>query len=108
MLSEDCCSQVSISRDEYTPEYRVDFDRQKLALNGLNMQTAASYLRNRVTGSALTNYREDGDEYKIRVRYDKKFRQSVEDIENTANHRASRPRARNHGEMHRGQRLRSL
>lgn len=46
------------------------------------MQTAASYLRNRVTGSALTNYREDGDEYKIRVRYDKKFRQSVEDIEN--------------------------
>lgn len=82
MLSEDCCSQVSISRDEYTPEYRVDFDRQKLALNGLNMQTAASYLRNRVTGSALTNYREDGDEYKIRVRYDKKFRQSVEDIEN--------------------------
>ena len=39
-------------------------------------------LRNRVTGSALTNYREDGDEYKIRVRYDKKFRQSVEDIEN--------------------------
>lgn len=82
MLSEDCCSQVSISRDEYTPEYRVDFDRQKLALNGLNMQTAASYLRNRVTGSALTNYREDGDEYKIRVRYDKKFRQSVDDIEN--------------------------
>lgn len=76
------CSQVDISRDEYTPEYRVDFDREKLALNGLNMATAANYLRNRVTGNVSTYYREDGDEYDIRVRYDKQYRQSVEDIEN--------------------------
>lgn len=76
------CSQVDISRDEYTPEYRVDFDREKLALNGLNMATASNYLRNRVTGSVMTYYREDGDEYDIRVRYDRQFRQSMEDIEN--------------------------
>lgn len=76
------CSQVDISRDEYTPEYRVDFDREKLALNGLNMATAANYLRNRVTGNVQTYYREDGDEYDIRVRYDPQFRQSIEDIEN--------------------------
>ncbi len=82
MRSKDCCSQVDISRDEYTPEYRVDFDREKLAINGLNMQTAAAYLRNRVNGSVSTQFREDGDEYDIRVRYDKQFRQSVEDIEN--------------------------
>ncbi len=82
MRNKDCCSQVDISRDEYTPEYRVDFDREKLAINGLNMQTAAAYLRNRVNGSVSTQFREDGDEYDIRVRYDKQFRQSVEDIEN--------------------------
>lgn len=76
------CSQVDISRDEYTPEYQVDFDREKLALNGLNMATASAFLRNRVTGNVSTYYREDGDEYDIRVRYDKQFRQSVEDIEN--------------------------
>ena len=76
------CSQVDISRDEYNPEYRVDFDRRKLALNGLNMQTAAMSLRNRITGSVQTYYREDGDEYDIRVRLDRKYRESIEDIEN--------------------------
>lgn len=76
------CSQVDISRDEYTPEYQVDFDREKLALNGLNTATAAQYLRNRVTGSVMTYFREDGEEYDIRVRYDRKFRESIEDIEN--------------------------
>jgi len=82
MRKEKSCSQVDVSRDEYTPEYRVDFDREKLALNGLNMATASTFLRNRVTGNVSTYYREDGDEYDIRVRYDKQFRQSVEDIEN--------------------------
>ncbi|MDE6183130.1 MAG: efflux RND transporter permease subunit, partial [Rikenellaceae bacterium] len=76
------CSQVNISRDEYTPEYQVDFDREKLAQNGLNMSTAASYLRNRINGSVASFYREDGDEYDIRVRYARPFRESVEDIEN--------------------------
>ena len=82
MREYDCCSQVDISRDEYTPEYRVDFDREKLALNGLNMTTAATYLRNRVNGSVPSYYREDGEEYDIRIRYDRQFRESIEDIEN--------------------------
>ena len=76
------CSEVTISRDEYTPEYHVDFDREKLSLNGLDVTTAAMYLRNRINGSVNSYYREDGDEYDIRVRYDRKFRESVEDIEN--------------------------
>ena len=75
-------SQVYISRDEYTPEYRVDFDREKLALNGLNMSTAATFLRNRINGNVSSHFREDGDEYDIRIRYDKPYRQSLEDIEN--------------------------
>lgn len=41
-------SEVRISRGDYQPEYQVDFDREKLALNGLNLGTAASYLRNRI------------------------------------------------------------
>jgi len=76
------CSQVNISRKEYVPEYQVDFDREKLALNGLNVSTAATYLRNRVNGSTASYYREDGDEYDIRVRLAPEFRQSVEDLEN--------------------------
>ena len=39
-------------------------------------------LRNRINGSTASKYREDGDEYDIKVRYAPVFRQSVEDIEN--------------------------
>ncbi len=73
--------QVIVGRDEYTPEYQVDFDREKLALNGLNSTTAATYVKNRINGSVGSYYREDGEEYDIRVRYAPEFRKSVEDIE---------------------------
>ncbi len=75
-------SEVNISRQDYQPEYQVDFDREKLALHGLNLTTAATYLRNRVNGSTTSYYREDGDEYDIKVRYAPEFRTSLEDLEN--------------------------
>ena len=74
--------QVIVGRDDYIPEYQVDFDREKLALNGLNSSTAATYVKNRISGSVTSYYREDGDEYNIRVRYAPEFRTSIEDIEN--------------------------
>ena len=76
------CTEVTISRNEYTPEYHVDFDLEKLSRAGLDVTTASTYLRNRINGSVMSYYREDGDEYDIRVRYDRKFRESLEDIEN--------------------------
>ncbi len=82
LLASGQFSQVLLSRDEYTPEYQVDFDREKLAVNGLNSTTAASYLSAAMNGSTQSYYREDGDEYDIRVRYAPEFRTSIEDIEN--------------------------
>ena len=82
MLGADEFAQVLISRDEYIPEYQVDFDREKLAVNGLNSTTASSFLSSAVNGSTMSFYREDGDEYDIRVRFAPEFRTSVEDIEN--------------------------
>ena len=82
MLVSGEFAQVLLSRDEYTPEYQVDFDREKLAVNGLNSTTAASYLSAAMNGSTQSFYREDGDEYDIRVRYAPEFRTSIEDIEN--------------------------
>ena len=73
--------QVIVGRDDYTPEYQIDFDREKLALNGMNSSTAATYVKNRISGSVTSYYREDGDEYDIRVRYAPEFRTSIEDIE---------------------------
>jgi HAE1 family hydrophobic/amphiphilic exporter-1 len=71
-----------LSRDPMQLQYRVEFDRRKLAHYGLNMGTAANYVRNRINGLTASLYREDGDEYDIVVRYDEKFRESVQDIEN--------------------------
>ncbi len=82
LLKIDGVSEVNISRQDYQPEYQVDFDREKLAMHGLNLATAASYLRNRVNGATASYFREDGDEYDIVVRYAPEFRQSIEDLEN--------------------------
>jgi len=73
---------VTISRKDYRTEYQVEFDREKLALNGLTMSTAAGAIRNRINGLVMTQYREEGDEYDITVRFEEKYRQSLEDVEN--------------------------
>ena len=75
-------SQVNISRSNYQPEYQVDFDREKLAMHGLNLSTAATYLRNRYNGALATYFREDGDEYDVKVRFEPESRTSLADIEN--------------------------
>ncbi len=75
-------ADVIISRADYQPEYQVDFDREKLAIYGLNLTTAANYLRNRINGSTASYFREDGEEYDIKVMYAPEFRTSIADIEN--------------------------
>ena len=75
-------ADITISRSDYQPEYHVDFDREKLARYGLNLATAATYLRNRINGSTASYYREDGEEYDIKVMYAPEHRTSIEDIEN--------------------------
>jgi HAE1 family hydrophobic/amphiphilic exporter-1 len=73
---------LKLSREDMKPEYRVIFDREKLALYGLNTATASMFVRNRINGLIASRFREEGDEYDIVVRYDEKFRESVDDIEN--------------------------
>ncbi|MEG2614151.1 MAG: efflux RND transporter permease subunit, partial [Alistipes sp.] len=73
---------VQLSRDELRPEYNVVFDRDRLSYYGMNSATASQFVRNRIDGLVASQYREDGDEYDIVVRYDEPFRTSVEDIEN--------------------------
>ena len=75
-------ADINISRSDYQPEYHVDFDREKLALYGLNLSTAANALRNRINGSTASYFREDGMEYDIKVMYDPEHRRSISDIEN--------------------------
>ena len=82
LLTVKGVTEVNISRSDYQPEYQVDFDREKLAMHGLNLATAGNYLRNRINGAVASKYREDGDEYDIKVRYAPEYRTSLESIEN--------------------------
>lgn len=75
-------SQVNISRSDYQPELVIEFDRDKLALEGIGLSAAATSARNLINGSLLSYYREDGEEYDIKVRYEPTARVSIEDIEN--------------------------
>lgn len=75
-------ADITISRSEYQPEYQVDFDREKLSMYGINLQTAAMYLRNRINGATSTQFREDGEEYDVKVMYAPENRTQISDIEN--------------------------
>ena len=75
-------TQVNISRSDFQPELVIDFDRDKLAQEGLTLSTAATNVRSLIYGSLMSYYREDGEEYNIKVRYEPDSRISIEDVEN--------------------------
>jgi multidrug efflux pump subunit AcrB len=82
MRTVEGARDVAISRDDMKTELKIDFDRDKLARFGMNTATAATFVRNRINGLTASLFRESGEEYNIIVRYDKPFRESVEDIQN--------------------------
>lgn len=82
LKENDMIGQVYISRSDYQPELVINFDRDKLASLGLGMSDAAGAVRNLITGSRMSYYREDGEEYDIKVRYEPTERTSIEDIYN--------------------------
>ncbi len=75
------CSSAISDRKDFLPEYNVRFDTRKLAELGLNQGMASSYLYNSVNGSLATYYREDGDEYPVRVRLAPEFRTQLQDLQ---------------------------
>jgi len=73
---------ILISRDKEKTELQLVLDNAKMTSFGLNTAAVATAIRNRITGITATKYKEEGNEYDVIVRYDEKFRQSTEDIEN--------------------------
>ncbi|OFY39832.1 MAG: multidrug transporter AcrB [Bacteroidetes bacterium GWF2_40_14] len=73
---------IKLSRENYTPQLQIEFDREKLAMNGLTMTGAATVVRNRINGLITSRFREDGEEYDIVVKNELKYRTEIEDIKN--------------------------
>lgn len=80
MRATGVASQVTISRKADVPEYRLIFDDEKLAMYGLTKTTAATQVRSAVNGIVASYFRQDGDEYDIRVRYSPEFRKELRSI----------------------------
>ena len=73
---------ILISRDKEKTELQLVLDNAKMTSFGLTTASVATAIRNRINGVTATKYKEEGNEYDVIVRYDEKYRQSTEDIQN--------------------------
>ncbi len=71
---------VRVSRAEGKPEIRIAIDRERAAYFGLNVSTIASAIQTGVMGEVAGQFREQGDEYNIRVRLPGDRREALADI----------------------------
>lgn len=65
------------------PEFHVVFDRKKSEQLGISTVMAGAELRSRTEGTEAAVYREKGIEYKVRVRFDEKYRDLREQFNST-------------------------
>lgn len=74
--------EVIISRKNDKPELQVVLDRNKLADHGLSTTQVSMLIRNRINGLTPSYFKEEGDEYDIKIRLQEEFRNSITDVEN--------------------------
>lgn len=72
---------IQVSRKNDKPELQFVLDRDKLALHGLTTAQVSASIRNRVSGMIASQFKEEGEEYDIRVRLKEEFRSSLSDLE---------------------------
>ena len=77
----ESATDIQVSRKNDKPELQVILDKEKLTLHGLNSATVSSMIRNRVNGMLASYFKEEGEEYEIRVRLAEEFRNSISELE---------------------------
>ena len=64
------------------PEYRIEIDREKAALYGMNTGLIANTIRTAINGATASKYRVGEDEYDITVRLQENQRSSLTSLQN--------------------------
>jgi len=64
------------------PELKINLDRQRIADLGLSTAQVGNVVSTSILGAVVTRYRDHGDEFDIRVQFDKEHRTQKEDVEN--------------------------
>ena len=68
--------------DDGRPELRIDVNREKAALYGLNTGLIANSIRTAINGTEATKYRVDEDEYDVTVRLKEEQRNNLDILNN--------------------------
>ena len=71
---------LETSFGEGKPEYQLVIDRLKAANFGLTPYQIGSVLRSRLEGTVASQFREEGDEYDIKLMIDKKYRNDLKKV----------------------------
>ena len=71
---------VRVSREEGKPELTVHVDRERAYMMALDLSTIADTLNTGLTGKIATRYREDGDEFDVRVRLQEMDRLTLDNV----------------------------
>jgi len=73
---------ASMSREINRPELKIEVNREKAAVLGIDMNTVAETAKTFIEGATAARYREKGETYDIYVRLEESSRSKPEDIEN--------------------------
>lgn len=77
----DGLRDVYHTMEEGKPEYHIKLNRRTVSRMGLISGQIASALQTTSLGTIVTRYRDGNDEVDVRVRFKKKYRDSLEDIQ---------------------------
>ncbi|CCH56514.1 acriflavin resistance protein [Fibrisoma limi BUZ 3] len=75
-------NDVNVSVEAGNPEVRVEIDREKMAKLGLSIQTVGATLQNAFAGNDDSKFRDNGEDYAIRVMLDAFDRKNPDDVKN--------------------------
>lgn len=77
----DGVTDLGVLRNLGQPEFRIELDQRKMALYGVSTADANSVIEMAIGGKAATQLYEGERKFDIRIRYQKQYRATQEDIE---------------------------
>ncbi len=82
LKSQSGFKDITVSRDKDRAEIQIIPNREKLTQLGMSTALLASEVRNRIYGMTASEYKEEGTEYDIIVKYDDNYLTTIRDLEN--------------------------
>lgn len=73
-------ADVDNTLEEGKPEMQIEVDRRLADDLGVNLFTLSSTVRTMIEGEVVTRYKEGDDEYDVRLRLDRRYRESTNNI----------------------------